>query len=84
MKLDSIRFGLAAGIVWGLGMVFLALLARLLDWGGPAVSLLSSVYLGFAATWAGLFIGAIWGFADGFIGGFLIAWLYNRLLPAAE
>jgi len=24
-------------------------------------------------------IGAFWGFVDGFIGGYLIAWFYNKL-----
>ena len=83
MKLDALRLGLAAGIVWAAGVILLVCTFRLFGWGGPAVTLLASIYLGFAATWAGLAIGAIWGFADGFVGVFLIAWIYNRLLPTS-
>ena len=79
MRLHTVRLGLAVGIVWAFGVLFLGGAAIAFDWGAPAVQLLESVYLGFAPTFAGLVIGVIWGFADGFIGGFLIAWVYNRL-----
>ena len=81
MRLDALRLGLAAGIVWAAGVVFLAIFARITGWGGPAIAVMASLYIGYGATWAGAIIGAIWGFIDGFIGGFLIAWVYNRLLP---
>ena len=84
MKLDALRLGAAFGIVWAAGVIALALWARLFGWGGPAVDLLASVYVGYAATWLGLAAGALWGFADGFIGGFFVGWVYNRLLPRAE
>ncbi len=84
MKLDALRLGLAAGITWAAGIALLACLARLFGWGGPAVEIIASVYIGFGATWAGLAVGALWGLADGFVGGFLIAWLYNLMLPAVE
>ncbi len=29
--------------------------------------------------YAGAVIGAVWGFIDGAIGGFVFAWLYNKL-----
>ena len=79
MRLDVTRLGLAIGIVWGGGVLLLGLMAAAWDWGTPAVALLGSLYLGYAPTAAGALIGAAWGFADGFIGGVAIAWLYNAL-----
>ncbi len=79
MRFHTLRLGLAVGIVCAFGVLLLGGAAIAFDWGTPAVQLLGSVYLGFAPTPMGLLIGAIWGFADGLIGGFLIAWVYNRL-----
>ncbi|MBT3350130.1 MAG: bacteriophage holin [Nitrospinaceae bacterium] len=81
MRLDPLRLGLAFGILWAFGVAFLACMARLFGWGVPVVEIIASVYIGFSITWAGLLAGVLWGLADGFIGGFLIAWLYNLLLP---
>jgi hypothetical protein len=79
MKLDVMRLGLAIGIVWGAGVLLLGLMAAVWGWGATLVQVFGSLYLGFAPTFAGSLLGAAWGFADGFIGGALIAWLYNIL-----
>jgi len=81
MRLDALRLGLAAGAVWAAGVAFLAGWARLLGMGGPAVEVIGSLYVGYAATAAGAVIGALWGFVDGFIGGWLVGLVYNALLP---
>lgn len=79
MRVHAVRLGLAVGIVWAFGVLVLGGAAIAFNWGTPAVQLLESVYLGFAPTTAGLLIGVVWGLADGFIAGFLIGWVYNRL-----
>lgn len=79
MRLHAVRLGIAVGIVWAIGILFLGGAAITFDWGKPAVLLLESIYLGFSATALGLLVGVIWGFVDGFIGGFLIGWVYNKL-----
>ena len=84
MKLDALRLGTAFGIVWAVGVIVLTLGARFYGWGGAAVDVLASVYVGYATTGTGMVIGALWGYAYGFIGGFLVGWVYNYLLPRAE
>ncbi len=79
MQLDAKAFGLACGLLWALGVVALGLLSITADYGTGFVSALSSVYLGFDGTSGGLVIGAVWGFLDGGIGGWLLALLYNKL-----
>jgi hypothetical protein len=58
--------------------VFTALAAWLLNWGGALVNVVSSLYLGYAPTLLGAAIGGAWALVDGFVAGFIIAWLYNR------
>jgi len=40
---------------------------------------LSTLYLGYSLSFFGIIIGMIWAFFDAAIGGFVIAWLYNKL-----
>ena len=56
----------------------LGFMATFFGWGAPLAQMLSSVYVGFTPTMGGTFAGAAWGFAEGFIAGAMIAWLYNR------
>ncbi len=89
--LAVISFGLAVGLTWALAVFLLGIDAGLFDWGVTVVAVLSSLYIGYEPTFVGSVAGTVWAFADGFIGGVIIAWLYNRLLlrraraaPAAE
>lgn len=77
MKLDRKAFGLAAGILWGLG-VFLCTLWAVYLGGGEHLALLGKFYLGYSISVLGALVGLVWGFVDGFICGWLFAWLYNR------
>ena len=78
--LGVISLGLAIGITWGLCIFILGIMATFFGWGAPMALILSSVYVGFTPTVAGTFAGAVWGFAEGFVTGVMIAWLYNRFL----
>ncbi len=78
-KLNVTALGLAMGILWGVGVALMALSAAWWGYGTAWVELLGSVYKGVAATGTGVFMGLLWGFADGFVCGALLAWLYNKL-----
>lgn len=71
--------GLSVGIAWAAGVVILAFLAAKADYAQPIVELIGSGYLGYEASFQGALVGAVWALADGFIGGAVIAWLYNEL-----
>lgn len=79
-KLDPKAFGLACGILWGLGCLFMGLVAMICPWAEPFVDVLGVMYLGYSATVSGSLIGTVWGFFDAGIGGLLLIWLYNRLV----
>lgn len=78
MKLNVKALGLAGGILWGLAIFLLTYWFLLRGFEGKTLARLSNVYLGYSVTWYGGFVGLVWGFVDGFIGGALLAWLYNR------
>jgi hypothetical protein len=85
-RLNAFAFGLACGVVEG-GYFCLTTLLALATGGEYARGFLQgfgSIYLGIGPTPLGVFLGLVWGFADGFLLGFLIAVVYNRLLPGVS
>lgn len=77
--LNSARFGIAGGIIWGLSVFVMTFIWMYFDYGFPLRDLVLSLYLGYEVSPVGAFIGLIWGFLDAFTGFFLLAWLYNKL-----
>lgn len=77
MKLCAGKFGFAFGLIWALGMLLLGWAAWLWGYGTPLVALWSTVYLGYAPTFLGGIYGALWGFVDFFIFGWLVIVVYN-------
>jgi len=75
--LSVVAFGMAIGITWALSVLVLGLLAWQFEFGLTWLELLSSVYIGFSPSLLGIVIGVAWGFVDGFIGGVIVAWIYN-------
>ncbi|OGO95571.1 MAG: hypothetical protein A3F41_03965 [Coxiella sp. RIFCSPHIGHO2_12_FULL_44_14] len=76
-KLSAINFGLASGITWALGVLILGWVGWLSGWGLRMVDVFASVYWGFTPTFWGTIVGAIWAFVDFFIGGLILAAIYN-------
>jgi hypothetical protein len=77
-KLQPLALGVAFGVLWAFSVFFAGLFA-MYGWGTAMVAALGSFYLGYGASIAGAVIGALWAFVDGFVGGFIIAWIYNKV-----
>lgn len=77
-KCSMNALGVAIGVLWA-AYVFLCGIIAIFGWGAALVDALSSLYIGYSASIAGAFIGAVWAFIDGYIAGVVIAWIYNRL-----
>jgi hypothetical protein len=75
-KLHVVGLGLAIGILSAVYVFILGLFA-MRGYGVDYVHLAGSIYVGYAPTFLGSLVGAIWAFIHGFIGGVIIAWLYN-------
>ncbi len=79
MKLNVKAFALACSIIWGAGLFFITMWIILFDGSSGDPTLIGQVYRGFNISVPGAFIGLVWGLVDGFVGGLIFAWLYNRL-----
>ncbi len=80
MKLDVRAFALACSLLWGIGLFCLTWWIILFDGATGEVTLLGRIYRGYSITPLGSVIGLAWALVDGFVGGAISAWLYNRLV----
>ena len=87
MKLDVKAMALVLGLLWGGCLLVVGAAATVLGptagsyYGKEFLLMIASVYPGYAGTpgWGNALIGAGYGFIDGFVGGAILAWLYNKL-----
>lgn len=79
MKLKVMAFAFTCAIVWGLGLFCLTWWVIAFDGASGNPTVIARVYRGYSISAIGSLIGLAWAFADGFIGGVIFAWLYNRL-----
>lgn len=77
LKIYPVRLGLAGGILWGLSLFLMTWISMYTGWAMFWLSQWMDVYPGFDLSILGTFIGLIYGFIDGFVGLFLLGWLYN-------
>lgn len=80
MKLNIKAFALTFSILWGFGIFFLTWWIIAFDGPTGEVTFIGHIYRGYSISPVGSIIGLLWALADGFIGGAIFAWLYNRLL----
>ena len=76
-RLSPLALGLAAGVLWGVSILIMGLIATYYAYGRPFVEAMSVMYTGYEASIKGSFLGGAMGFIDAFIGALIFAWLYN-------
>jgi len=79
MKLNVKAFGLACGLIWGLGLFFLTWWVIAFEGATQQITMIGHLYRGYRISPMGSIIGLVWGFFDALIGGVVFAWLYNLL-----
>jgi hypothetical protein len=79
MKLNVKAFALAFGLIWGFGLFCLTWWIIAFDGSSTTPNFISSIYRGYTVTPVGSFIGLVWAFPDGLVGGAIFAWLYNKI-----
>ncbi|MBN2170615.1 MAG: bacteriophage holin [Candidatus Krumholzibacteriota bacterium] len=79
MRLNVRAFALACGLLWGVGLFLATWWIILFDGASSGSLFLGRLYRGYTVTPIGSLIGLVWALVDGFIGGALLAWLYNLL-----
>ena len=77
--IKSTKLGLAGGILWGACMFVTTILAICCGYGKNWLMMMGDVYPGYTISAGGSIVGLIYGFIDGYVGLFLLGWLYNKL-----
>jgi len=86
MRVSLKAITLSSAVLWGFAMLFVGLVHMAAPgYGGEFLRLMSSVYPGAdtAPTLARVFLGAVYGFADGGVAGFLFGLLYRSFIGGA-
>lgn len=83
MKLSPKALALSLGILNGLALFVLSLLAVYQNFGTELVGLLVGIAPYYEITLGGSFVLLVEGFIDGFIGGLLFGWIYNAFAPGS-
>jgi hypothetical protein len=82
LRLDAAATGLVCGLAAGL-LLFVATVWLLVKGGevvGPHLGLLGHLLPGYRVSLGGSLVGLGWGLALGFVVGYAVAFLYNRLV----
>ena len=79
MKLNVKAFALTCGIFWGIALFLLTWWIIAFDGVSCEPTFIGRLYRGFSISPTGSFIGFVWAFLDGLIGGAIFAWLYNLI-----
>lgn len=69
--------GVAVGLTAGLAIFGLTALHVALPIEGLPIGLLGQYFYGYDVTWPGALIGLFWGFATGFVAGWLLGFVHN-------
>lgn len=79
MALNVKGFAIASGLLWGLGLFVITLVAAARGIGSN-LSHISAILIGYDVTFIGSVIGLVYGFLAGLVAGFVFALIYNRSL----
>lgn len=80
MKLSVMSLTIAAGLVWALAFLWVAVFNSIWPpYGRAFLEMMSSVYPGYkmAATLRDIIVGTLYALVDGAIAGALFGWIYN-------
>ena len=81
-KFNVLKFALTGGIYLGVCAALMTLASILKIPGMPEFTgVIAQFYgpWGYSVSWPGIFVGAFWGFIEGFAHLGIFAWLYNKL-----
>lgn len=73
------KIALTGGLVWGATMAVTTLAYLSFGYGKAFLELWASLYPGYSLTASGVFVGAVYGFLDVFIGVYIIHWVYKKV-----
>lgn len=79
-RLSAVALGVALGVMCGVGMLVVGLLATYGVFGADMVARWATMLPGVEVSVKGSIIAGAWGFVKGFFSGLILGWLYNLCL----
>lgn len=79
-ELNPMALGISVGIVSSICILVMGLLAHTFFTGKPLVAGVGAMYMSYNPSVMGAILTSLVGFVNAFIGGYVIAWVYNYLL----
>jgi len=79
-KLHPVALGISVGIITGVSIFAMGMMAHLFLVGKPVVAAIGTSYLTYNPSPINSALGGVLGFVNAFIGGYLAAWIYNLLI----
>lgn len=76
-QLNATAAALSLGILWSLSMLVLTIISLQSGYANEFMELMADVYPGYEVSGKGAVIGMLYGFADGFIGTWIMVTFYN-------
>lgn len=76
-KLNPVALGISFGIISGLTLFSMGLLALFFLHGKPIVAAMGTMYVSYNSSFMNSLLGGLMGFVNAFIAGYIGAWLYN-------
>ncbi|QQR55045.1 bacteriophage holin [Candidatus Peregrinibacteria bacterium] len=75
--LNPLAAALSMGVAWAISLFVMTLIGSQTGFLGNFLHILEDVYPWYELSPKGAVIGLVWGFLDGFIGVYVLVWLYN-------
>ncbi len=79
-NLHPVAFGVALGVISGVSIFGMGLLAQMFLHGKPLVAAVGTMYISYNATLINSALGGVVSFVNAFIAGYVAAWIYNVLI----
>ncbi|UCG79430.1 MAG: bacteriophage holin [Nitrospirota bacterium] len=73
--------GIGLGAVWGVSIFITTWVSYYTGYADLFLrTMAGSIYPGYSISPVGSFVGAIYSFIDGIVGGYILAWIYNKVI----
>lgn len=79
-KIHPVALGVSLGIISGVSIFIMGLLAHAFFYGKPLVAAMGTMYISYNPSIINSALGGTLGFVNAFIAGYVAAWLYNLLI----
>jgi hypothetical protein len=80
-KISPLGLGLGLGTVWGVSLLITTWVSYYTGYAELFLNTMAgSIYPGYSITLPGSFVGLLYGYIDGILGGLVIGWIHNRFV----